>query len=101
MIGIKRVLMGFWLLSITTANIALADSEGEKKALAQIIHELDAITPLIEEAQAQADQDRRIQFQYDWLVLDINRIKSAMYEHIAAPRTQPRSFPPLKGDYRN
>lgn len=97
----KSVLIGLCLLSFTTANSVLADSEGEKKALAHIIHELDALAPLIEEAQAQADKDRRIQFQYDWLALDINRIKSALHEHIAAPRTQPRSFPPLKGDYRN
>lgn len=101
MIGKKSVLVGFSLLAITTANIARADSDGEKQALAQIIHELNALTPLIDEAQAQADKDRRIQFQYDWLALDINRIKLALHEHIAAPRTQPRSFPPLKGDYRH
>lgn len=101
MMAKKSVLVGLCLLSFTTVNAVLADSDGEKKALAHIIHELDALTPLIEEAQAQADKDRRIQFQYDWLALDINRIKSALHEHTAAPRTQPRSFPPLKGDYRN
>ena len=78
-----------------------ADADGERAALARIIHELDALKPLMIEAQSQANPDARIQFQYDWLVLDIHRIQSGIKEHLTAPRTQPRSFPPLKGDYRH
>lgn len=77
----------------------LADMDGERTALAKIIHELDGVEPLIAAAQAQADEDGRVQFQYDWLLLDIERIKLGIQEHLTAPR-QARSFPPLKGDYR-
>jgi len=77
----------------------LADLDGERTALAKLMHELDGLKPLIAEAQAQADQSGRLQFQYDWLRLDIERIKLGIQEHLTAPR-QARSFPPLKGDYR-
>ena len=89
------------ILLLSISSFAVADADGERVALAKIIHELDALKPLITEAKAQSNPDSRIQFQYEWLELDILRMKSGIEEHITAPRTQPRSFPPLKGDYRH
>jgi len=89
------------ILLFSISSFALADADGERVALAKIIHELEALKPLITEAKAQSNPDARIQFQYDWLTLDVHRIKSGIDEHLTAPRTQPRSFPPLKGDYRH
>ena len=89
------------LLLLSFSSLAMADADGERVALAKIIHELEALKPLITEAKGQSNLDSRIQFQYEWLALDILRMKSGIEEHIAAPRTQPRSFPPLKGDYRH
>jgi RAQPRD family integrative conjugative element protein len=42
----------------------------------------------------------RIQFRYDWLRQDLERIKSGIQSHINAPRSQPRAYPSLRGDYR-
>ena len=67
---------------------------------AWIHHELETIEPLITEAAAQANPDARIRFQYDWLRQDLNRIRRGIEEHIDAPRSEPRTFPPLRGDYR-
>ena len=89
------------LLLLSISFSVRADADGERAALARIIHEMVALKPLISEAQSQANPDARIQFQYDWLVLDIHRIQSGIKGHLTAPRTQPRSFPPLKGDYRH
>ncbi len=89
------------ILLLSISSFTLADADGERVALAKIVRELDALKPLITEAKSQSNPDARIQFQYDWLVLDIYRIKSGIEEHLSAPRTQPRSFPPLKGDYRH
>ncbi len=89
------------LLLFSLSYFVLAEADGERVALAKIIHELDALKPLITEAKSQANPDARIQFQYDWLALDIQRISAGIEEHLTAPRTQPRSFPPLKGDYRH
>jgi len=89
------------VLLLSTPIVSSADTDAERTALAKIIHELDAIKPLIEEARVQANPDRRIRFQYDWLELDIQRIQSGIREHLLAPQTYPRHFPPLKGDYRH
>ena len=81
-------------------QFAFADADGERAALARIIHELQAIQPLITEASSQANPDVRIRFQYDWLREDLDRIRLGIQEHIDTPRSEPRTFPPLRGDYR-
>jgi len=81
-------------------GLAMADPDGERAALARITHELQALQPLIDEAAAQADPDARIRFQYDWLRQDLECIRLGIKAHIDTPRAEPRSFPPLRGDYR-
>jgi len=81
-------------------QFAVADADGERAALARITHELEAIEPLITEAAAQANPDARIRFQYDWLRQDLIKIQQGLQAHIDAPRSEPRTFPPLRGDYR-
>jgi RAQPRD family integrative conjugative element protein len=79
---------------------ASADADAERESLAQIIHELDRLKPLLDEAEAAADPDARIRFRYDWLIRDIEKIRAGIEEHIDAPRSEPRVVPPLRGDYR-
>jgi len=81
-------------------HLAHADADGEREQLARVIHELQAIEPLLRAAQSQANPDARVRFRYDWLRQDLQRMRLGIQEHINAPRTQPRSFPPLRGDYR-
>ncbi len=81
-------------------QFAVADADGERAALARIVHELQAIEPLITEATSQANPDARVRFQYDWLRQDLHRIRIGIQEHIDTPRSEPRTFPPLRGDYR-
>jgi RAQPRD family integrative conjugative element protein len=68
--------------------------------LARVIHELQALEPLLRAAQSQANPDARVRFRYDWLRQDLQRLRLGIQEHINAPRAQPRSFPPLRGEYR-
>ena len=82
-------------------QFVVADADGERAVLARIIHELQVIEPLITEATSQANLDARIRFQYDWLRQDLSRIRLGIQEHIDTPRTEPRRFPPLRGDYRH
>jgi len=81
-------------------QFSVADADGEREVLARIIHELQAMQPLITEAVSQANPDARIRFQYDWLQQDLDRIRLGIQEHIDTPRSEPRTFPPLRGDYR-
>ena len=78
----------------------LGDADAEREALARITHELGALEPLIRAAESQANPDARIRFRYDWLRQDVARMRLGIQEHIDAPRAEPRTFPPLRGDYR-
>lgn len=86
--------------AVLPVQFAIADADGERAALARIIHELQAIDPLITEAASQTNPDARVRFQYGWLRQDLDRIRLGIQEHIDAPRSEPRSYPPLRGDYR-
>ena len=85
---------------VCICGITHADPDAEHKALARLIHELQALEPLIVTAQSQALLDARIRFRYDWLRQDLERIRSGIQDHIDAPRNEPRTFPPLRGEYR-
>jgi len=97
---INQVLLVCLLGAALPVQFAVADVDGERAVLARIIHELQAIDPLIAEATSQANPDARVRFQYDWLRQDLDRIRLGIQSHIDAPRSEPRTFPPLRGDYR-
>lgn len=86
-------------LALTTANV-IADADGEREALARLAHELNALAPLVAQAEAQAEPSARIRFRYDWLRQDLERVRSGIEAHINAPRAEPRKVEPLRGDYR-
>jgi RAQPRD family integrative conjugative element protein len=107
MYGLSESLMRIHWLACATAlaflfssSSVLADADAEREALARLIHEINAIAPLIASAESQANPDARIRFRYDWLRQDLARIRAGLQEHIDAPRSEPRTFPPLRGDYR-
>ena len=90
----------FLILGLCLAPAAFADADAEREALAKIIHEINALETLINRAEANADRDSRIRFRYDWLRQDLKQIRDGIQSHIDSPRAQPRTFPPLRGDYR-
>ena len=81
-------------------QFAVASADGEGEALARVAHELEVLELLIREAESQASPDARIRFRYDWLRQDLARVRLGIQEHIDVPRAEPRTFPPLRGDYR-
>jgi RAQPRD family integrative conjugative element protein len=97
---ITQVLILGLLGTTLPVQFSIADADGERVALARINHELQAVRPLIDQAASQANPDARIRFQYDWLRQDLDRIRLGIQTHIDAPRSEPRTFPPLRGDYR-
>jgi len=90
----------FLILGLCIAPVAFADADAEREALAKIIHDIHALETLINRAEADADRNSRIRFRYDWLRQDLKQIRDGIQSHIDSPRAQPRSFPPLRGDYR-
>jgi RAQPRD family integrative conjugative element protein len=98
---ITQLLLFGLLGTALPVRFAVADADGERAVLARIIHELQVMEPLIKEAASQANPDARIRFQYDWLRQDLDRIRLGIQAHIDTPRKEPRTFPPLRGDYRH
>jgi RAQPRD family integrative conjugative element protein len=90
---------GFFGTLLLSVNL-FAETDAEREALARLIHELDALEPLLRTAESQADPDARVRFQYPWLRQDIARIRLGLEEHLNAPQAEPRRFPPIAGDYR-
>ena len=77
-----------------------ADVDAEREALARLIHEIEAIGPLVQIAESNANPDARIRFRYDWLRQDLELVRQGIRAHINVPRAEPRTFPVLRGDYR-
>lgn len=99
MLGHQRQIIGF-IIGLMLTPALYADPDAEREALARIVHELQAIESLITKAEANADNDSRVRFQYHWLRHDLDQVKDGIQSHIDAPRAQPRAYPPLRGDYR-
>ena len=98
--GITQVLIAGIIATTFVVTPALADVDAERESLARFIHELGTLEPLIRSAESQANPDARIRFRYDWLRQDLARVRAGVQEHIDAPRAEPRTFLPLRGDYR-
>ncbi|MCP4878266.1 MAG: conjugal transfer protein [Gammaproteobacteria bacterium] len=100
MMHITRLLTVGLLGIVLPLQPVLADADAEREMLARIVHELNALNTLIRKAESQAEPDARIHFRYDWLRQDLSRMQQGIQDHIDAPRAEPRTFPPLRGDYR-
>ena len=77
-----------------------ASADTERTALARLAHEIQSLNALVREAEALAPGNVRVPFQYGWLRGDLLKIRGGIVEYLNAPRGEPRSFPPLQGDYR-
>jgi len=96
---ISQLLIVGLLSTSVPMQSAIANADAEREALARIDHELDALETLIRKAETQAEPDARIRFRYDWLRQDLSRMQQGIKDYIDAPRSEPRTFPPLRGDY--
>jgi RAQPRD family integrative conjugative element protein len=103
--GRQRMLRNFACLAVACAatlaiNTTYAEEDSEREKLARISHELQLIRLMVADASKQSEQKGRVRFRYDLLSRDIDLIEQGIEDHLAAP-AQPRSAPPLSGDYRN
>jgi RAQPRD family integrative conjugative element protein len=85
--------------SLATPMPSFADAESERAELARLIHELEQLERVLQQAQAAADSAQRIHFQYDWLRNDLARVKAGIREYLETVPLTPRTITPLAGDY--
>jgi RAQPRD family integrative conjugative element protein len=87
------------IIVILVLAASFADSVQEKTDLARISNVLNAVYPLIDNAQKQAVPDTRVMFHYDWLREDIQAIQAGIAEKINMSKVEPRIVVPLKTQY--
>ena len=75
-------LPSFLIIGLVVTPAAFANAAAEREALAEVIHELNVLESLIKRAEANAEQDSRIRFRYDWLRQDLKQIKDGIQSHI-------------------
>ncbi|MBC7501842.1 MAG: RAQPRD family integrative conjugative element protein [Herminiimonas sp.] len=84
---------------LTTTAPARADDDAEREALAKIVYEIERVQQMAADAQKDVTSAPRVKFRYDWLLRDLQMVRDGIESHLDSPH-QPRSVPPLKGDYR-
>lgn len=92
-------IIGIGVMLFCVYSIAQADTELENAALARVVQVLNSLGPLINEAERQQDQNTHIQFQYDALRSDLNKIKDGIHQKLQPPSVEPRTVAPIEGDY--
>ena len=88
------------LLVAVLSAPAYAVTDQERSALQRLNVELEAITKIIDEAQQAAIPDDRRQVNYQRLRADLLKIQQGILDAASAVRREPRSLPPIEGDYR-
>ena len=86
------------LTLLSAPTYAITDQE--RSVLQRLNTELGTINNIINEAQQAANQRDRRQVDYQRLSDDLQKIQKGILDAINAERREPRSLPPIEGDYR-
>ncbi|MFN7098252.1 MAG: RAQPRD family integrative conjugative element protein [Gammaproteobacteria bacterium] len=106
----KTVLIAIAAFSWVTFSPVFADNEQMNTTLVQLINQIDAMMPLIDQAENEQDKQASEQFHFDTftsadgkahngLRQDLLEVKRALIAQINQPALSPRTVAPLQGDY--
>mgnify|MGYP002713113517 FL=1 len=87
------------LVAVLSAPV-YAVTDQERSALQRLNTELEAITRIIDEARQAANPADRRQVNYQRLRADLQKIQQGILDAANTVRREPRSLPPIEGDYR-
>ncbi len=92
----------FFAMVFLLGNVnVFASTDLENQALQQINNQLQALTPLIDEAQQQADPNARLHFNYDALRSDLVHMEQGLKDQMTQSHLEPRTLNVLPDDYRS
>jgi RAQPRD family integrative conjugative element protein len=96
---VKRCFVGA-LMMLSASNAVIAqESETEKRYLIAITTEIDNLKSLAQKAEATADKNERLQFNYSALQRDLAAMQQAVEQHVKAPSRSPRKIEALTTQY--
>ncbi len=88
------------LIIVLFSAPSYAITDQERSVLQRLNTELESITKIIDEAeQAVNFNDRRL-VDYPSLRADLQKIQQGILDAVNAKRREPRSLPPIEGEYR-
>lgn len=87
------------ILTATLSLPTMAANFSERESLAKLMHELDALHLLIDEAEGRSDPNARVKMQYSLLRSDLAKFRFGVKEYLDSPTIEPRKYAPLSGDY--
>ncbi|MGS2722114.1 integrative conjugative element protein, RAQPRD family [Porticoccus sp. GXU_MW_L64] len=79
---------------------AHAVTDSERQALKRVHDEIFATIQLVQEAAKSANPNDRQKVNYTRLLEDLKKIQKGIAEVILSKRREPRSLPPIKGEYQ-
>lgn len=105
----KRIFISMLLMLFSALSVHASEAEFNE-TLVQIINQINAINPLLEEARSQQAKNTRIKLHIDrfqgsdnkshnGLQEDLNAIKQSLIAYINKPAVEPRKITPLQLDY--
>ena len=95
---LKIAAVGF--LTIIYLFPAYAVTDGERLALQRLHSELTSIQEIIKEAEQNSNDQGRYLVDYDQLRHDLGQVRQGIEDILNSRRREPRSLPPIEGDYR-
>lgn len=75
------------------------ESESESRYLVSIANEIENLKSLLEKAEATADKNQRVQFDYKALKKDLDEMQRAIEKHVKEPSRSPRAIGELNKSY--
>ena len=73
---------------------------GQLDGLVTVIQEVDAVIRLVDLISRMPAQPGGMQVNYVRIQADLAAVRAGLVEAVLQPRTAPREWPPLNGDYR-
>ena len=98
----KSLLVTLVSLTLLPNSQALAEdtvTEIERRNLITLARQLEQLHQLADNAQAAADPQARVKFNYGQLHRDIDQMRQAIARHLDKPSRTPRAVAPATSDY--
>ncbi len=86
-------------LSLGFSSFAFADLRLANQNLREAINEIEVVKSDVRQAKKQEPTNERVQFHYDELIADLNKVESGIQAKFEESPVEPRALEPITGDY--
>ncbi len=88
-----------FFLSLDLSPLSFADVMLANQDLREAMNELEIAKSDVMQAKKQEPTNERVQFHYDELIADLNKVESGIQAKFEETPVEPRVLAPISGDY--